>query len=307
MSSNSTDDDDSQVFSGGSKSSQKRPRPSEGFYDCYICVICYEYLTPPVIRCKKDHNYCFTCINRLELLSGGSKCPTCRHPIDKNNRNRFIEGQLEQLIVPCRWKIHGCTEKIPLSQREKHEKVCNDRPGGMKCYFNIDSIENRCYWAGKPTQIRNHLMEEHNFITIERDNLIRFLWDPPNENKIRIRPRLLQIKFPSENNPYSYFILEHLYIPEYKQALFAVRTLDPDLTLNYRIELIDRKGPENGLMFKSRTLSFDEFSLDAYPKLELNRVFQVSYDTIKSFTFINGDDHTEYFSFHVIFDIPVQE
>ena len=135
------DESDSQLVC---QSSKKRPRPSDMFYEAYVCPICYEFLTPPVIRCSQDHNFCLTCIDRMELLSGGSRCPNCRIPINKDNRNRFVEEQLEQLFVYCKYKDQGCVNKIPLSRREKHEKFCEFCPGPVKCYFGIQPFPDKC-------------------------------------------------------------------------------------------------------------------------------------------------------------------
>ena len=170
-----TEESESPATLPESRSAQKHPRPSEIFYDSFVCPICFEYLTPPVIRCKRDHNCCLACIEKMILLSGGNKCPTCRDFIDKDNRNRFVEEQLEQLIVSCQWKKNGCKNKIPLSRREKHEKLCEFRPGTVKCCFDIDGIENKCTWEGKISDVPNHLNSCHEIDVIDRENSVRFV------------------------------------------------------------------------------------------------------------------------------------
>ena len=136
--------------------------------------------------------------------------------------------------------------------------------------------------------------------------MVRFLWNPPNKEILRVRPRILKIKFPCDGTPFSFFILEHVYNPQYKVALFLVRSLDSDLKLNYSIDLIDRNNQDIGLTFRGITMDFSEFQLDDYPNCELKRVFQIPYDLIESFTFKNTDEN-EYFSFHVGFDIPIHD
>lgn len=310
ISSQSPDDSGSESIISGTKSTQKRPRPSEGFYESFICPICYEYLTPPVIRCLKDHNLCLTCFERMEIMSGGNRCPSCRVPIDKDNRNRFVEEQLEQLFVQCQWKSQGCSQKIPLSKRGKHEKTCEFRPGGIKCYYHIASGSSYCEWEGKPSNLWEHLKVTHKCDVIEREYFIRFLWNPPAEDVLRIRPRVLKIGFPSDGNAFTIFILEHFYDPVEKVALFMVRTLDSDVKLNYSIDLVDRHHQEMGLTFRGITMDFespDSFALSDYPDCDLRQVFQVPIKLLQQFTFTLEGENLDYFSFHVIFDIPSKE
>ena len=296
-----------------SHTSQKRPRPSESFYEIFICPVCYEYLSPPVIRCPKDHNLCLTCFERMELLSSGCRCPTCRFPIDKENRNRFVEEQLGQLMVSCRWKEHGCDKRISLSERGRHERVCDQRPGWVNCYFRKGgSGEKHCDWKGKISDLCAHLCANHKGEVHARDTSITFLWNPPEEDALRVRPRLLKIKFPSDGSPDSLFILEHVYTPKHKVGLFLVRSLDPDIQLAYSISLQDRQHPEMALMFKGVTMNFESeeaFGLDEFPDCDLRQVFQVPFKVMHQFKFIHEEDiaKSEYFSVHVKFEIPPKE
>lgn len=127
-----------------SRSVRKRPRSSNDFFELLNCPVCCDYYTPPIINCKKGHSFCINCIERMERTSGDLRCPTCRSPIEKSSRNHLIEDQLEKITVGCVWREFGCKARIALSERQKHEKICDKRPGGVKCYFGHEFFSNSC-------------------------------------------------------------------------------------------------------------------------------------------------------------------
>lgn len=115
---------------------QKRPRPSNDFYESLMCLICTDFFKPPVIQCVKGHSYCQSCIVRMKNSSSKEKtCAVCRSSISSNIRNYSIEEILSKFSVGCCWASRGCESQIFLNNREEHEQNCQFRPL-VDCYFN---------------------------------------------------------------------------------------------------------------------------------------------------------------------------
>ena len=170
-------------------------------------------------------------------------------------------------------------------------------------------MDGACSWKGKISELWTHTAFKHNCGVFEREKSITFLWNLPEEDNIRVRPRLLKIKFPSYGNQETCFILEHLYRPVHRVALFMVRSMDPDVRLGYSITIQDRQQEEIGLVFRGLTMSFESegaFTLDDYPNCDLRQVFQVPLMVLDDFTFVESDGN-QYFSVQVKFDIPPKE
>ena len=284
--------------------SRKRPRSSHDFFELLICPICYDYFAPPVVNCRKGHSYCLSCIDKMERSTGDARCPQCRAPLDKTSRNHIIEDQLEKVSVGCMWHERGCTQRVSLSSRESHERECQYKPGSVNCLYSHEVHEFVCSWSGNPLQLPRHLAIEHCIGPIERNRTVKFLWNPPQELVGRHRYRILSIAYPSGGCSKTNFLLEHIYIPQHKVLLFAVRTFDSEIKLLYNIHLLNRNEESNKLTFSDITSEIDPERhglLADYPKIDKRRALSIGYETIKDFCFLNPEDSTEYFSFHVEF------
>jgi E3 ubiquitin-protein ligase SIAH1 len=81
------------------------------------CPVCMEYLLPPIVLCVNGHNICPRCKPKLK------KCSICRQPF-VNIRNVALEKLARQIKYPCTYWREGCTVKVNLDLKDKHEKVC---------------------------------------------------------------------------------------------------------------------------------------------------------------------------------------
>lgn len=114
---------------------QKRPRPSNDFYESMMCLICSDFYKPPIIQCNKGHSYCYSCVQRMKECSSQSKaCAICRSPISNDLRNYSLEQVLDKFTVQCTWISRGCKQDITLTDRYEHEKTCDYRPQ-VNCYY----------------------------------------------------------------------------------------------------------------------------------------------------------------------------
>ncbi|KDR07295.1 E3 ubiquitin-protein ligase sina [Zootermopsis nevadensis] len=82
------------------------------------CPVCTEYMLPPIVFCTNGHNICPSCKPKV------NQCPTCRQPFVKI-RNVALEKIARQIEYPCTYSKYGCTKKVTLDMKNKHEKVCS--------------------------------------------------------------------------------------------------------------------------------------------------------------------------------------
>ncbi|OMJ66576.1 hypothetical protein SteCoe_36531 [Stentor coeruleus] len=280
---------------------QKHPRLSENFYSYLICPVCYEYLSPPVVRCPRDHNICYDCISRIAHLSKGMKCPECRSPIDQHSHNKALEEQLNELLITCKWKKLGCKEEISLSNIRAHTRTCIFRPGGtISCLFNHpDEPEStHCAWTGRTLNFINHLEEVHLANLVEEGQRLRFIWNIPTHYRCRVKPIRLSLPFIGEK--YVDFVLQHIYNPETKILRFIVLSLNQDVALNYSIKIVDHLGSQSAIRFRGRTHFIDKIDLRKPDKQDIRNIFQVSYTYIESIKYQKPDE-IDYFQFVVKF------
>lgn len=280
---------------------QKRPRLSENFYSYLICPVCYEYLSPPVVRCPRDHNICYECIARIAHLSSGMKCPECRSHIDQNSHNKAIEEQLKELIIACKWKKLGCKEEISLSEIRAHIRTCPFRPGEIiSCLYNHPDEPGltNCSWTGHTFSFIDHLEEAHSISPINENLCLRFVWNAPTKYTCRVKPIRLSLPFSGEK--YVDFILQCIYDPATKLVKFVILSLNQDESLNYSIKIIDYLSSQSAIRFRGRTHFINKIDLRKPEKKDIRNIFQVSYNYIESIKY-QRPDGIDYFQFVVKF------
>lgn len=86
------------------------------FRESLECLICRDFYTPPILLCPYGHSICSVCATKAK------KCPQCRSALNKHSRNKVLEGILEQVSIPCKFK--GCTAVTTLFSRQEHYKSC---------------------------------------------------------------------------------------------------------------------------------------------------------------------------------------
>lgn len=82
------------------------------------CLICKEYMTPPIHFCQTGHIICNKCEKNV------SKCPTCFFPFI-SARNYAVEELCSNVIIPC-------------------QNTSCDFIGGLKdLYIHVESCDNQ--------------------------------------------------------------------------------------------------------------------------------------------------------------------
>ncbi|CAG9329929.1 unnamed protein product [Blepharisma stoltei] len=277
---------------------EKRPRPSNDFYESMICLICSDFFKPPIVQCSKGHSYCQSCVQRMsESQSPCKSCAVCRSPISSEVRNYSLEQLLDKFTIQCNWSSRGCTKQVTLSERFEHEKTCEYRPQ-VFCYYK--ELQ-KCLWRGDPGLIADHLTNCHEVQELTRGSLFRYLWNPPSESIWRYRFRILKQAVSLDSEPFT-FILEHYYSSEEKILCFLVRSPNPDVRKKYRLSILNRNNDNNRITFESFTVSYEEVGhIKDFLKEDLSKMLLIPFKQIQNFCFLCEEDRALYFSLHIHF------
>ncbi|XP_069675847.1 E3 ubiquitin-protein ligase sina-like [Periplaneta americana] len=137
-----------------------------------VCPVCYEYMVPPLMQCRRGHMVCVDC------KSSFTSCPTCRSKF-VNMRNRAMEDVAYNLIYPCKNANLGCQHRSKLEDREHHEGNCT-----FKSFRCVDAP--RCGWSGTRAELLQHVGQFHRNVFLEgpEHNLTMDLYDEEGDNWI---------------------------------------------------------------------------------------------------------------------------
>jgi E3 ubiquitin-protein ligase SIAH1 len=122
---------------------------TEGVLRELQCLMCVEYMLPPIEFCKSGHNICSKC--RLN----SKKCPNCSQQF-ANIRNLALENLTKRVKYPCTNRKFGCKETYPVDLIRAHEGVCHF--AAYKCPF---TKEKQCPWADHLSNFKRHLLDCH--------------------------------------------------------------------------------------------------------------------------------------------------
>lgn len=115
------------------------------------CLVCYEYMIPPIFLCSTGHSICGLC----KQAKGVYKCPMCQSNIT-NTRNFTLENVTAAAKYPCKNKITGCRFVGNSVNIRHHEKYCVT--AHIDCPFN-------CNWKGNTNNVIDHAQKHHNINT----------------------------------------------------------------------------------------------------------------------------------------------
>jgi Seven in absentia protein family len=247
--------------------SKKRLKCTEGYFDAYICPICYNYLSIPVYKCKNDHSYCLTC---LETKLGVSKCYICNNYV--KSRNYFIENQLQNIMSSCIWEKEGCRETFQLSLIKLHEKNCKFQSRQIKCLFNYNESKFNCSWMGSENGLVNHLVDIHDADLYEGEDIVSIKYIFSLSNSMEIDMDLIKITRPIGGLKNPVFVLKHIYDPNSETLVFSLLSINKNIKINYYIDFIDKS---KKLKFKGVTSDINYTCLENYPELDFTKVFAV--------------------------------
>lgn len=117
----------------------------DDFYDKLLieleCPVCSNYMAPPIRQCETGHSICEACRGKLP------KCPLCQKKFT-DSKNISLEALACKMHYPCINRLSGCTAKLSLEERDKHELNCSFK--GFKCAMD------KCPWVGKLEDVVEH-------------------------------------------------------------------------------------------------------------------------------------------------------
>jgi len=113
--------------------------------------VCTDYMRPPIILCANGHNICNICKPKMH------HCPSCRDQF-LYTRNMALEDLARQVMYPCKYRSHGCTEIRSHDKIGGHQATCRYSP--QVCPLAKLAIGN-CRWTGSYSDIKGHLKENH--------------------------------------------------------------------------------------------------------------------------------------------------
>jgi hypothetical protein len=81
------------------------------------CPVCLDIVTSPVLQCQRGHHVCNNCWKRV------FSCPLCKCN-SSETRNYVAEAMIEKLLLPCKYRVDGCSETMLQVEKAAHEKAC---------------------------------------------------------------------------------------------------------------------------------------------------------------------------------------
>ncbi|XP_065171718.1 E3 ubiquitin-protein ligase Siah2-like [Atheta coriaria] len=88
----------------------------------FECVVCTEYMHPPIIQCIEGHSVCNECYKKL------GSCPTCRQKFNTECRPLVLERLHNKIKFPCKYRESGCQEEQYGFDIQKHQIDCEFAP-----------------------------------------------------------------------------------------------------------------------------------------------------------------------------------
>ncbi|CAG9783473.1 unnamed protein product [Diatraea saccharalis] len=126
----------------------------------FECLVCFDYILPPILQCESGHLVCSSCRPKL------SCCPTCRGRLGYI-RNLAMEKVARNVMFPCKYSNTGCTVTLVHTEKAEHEEACEFRPYSCPC----PGVS--CSWQGGLDQVMPHLMMSHKCIsTLQGENIV---------------------------------------------------------------------------------------------------------------------------------------
>lgn len=119
---------------------------------------------PPIMRCKKGHNYCYNCYGKYE------KCPLCEAP-HSSNQDAVLKKMHNQVKFPCKHKKYGCLVVVKGKNLNQHERNCTVKLIECPEYFF-----GTCAWSGTLSGITEHCISAHPTISVTIPT-VSYTWD----------------------------------------------------------------------------------------------------------------------------------
>ncbi|KAJ3654572.1 hypothetical protein Zmor_013750 [Zophobas morio] len=135
------------------------------FLDRLTCLVCFEYMFPPIFQCGGGHSICSNCKNRI------SECPLCKQEI-RDTHNFPLEEMAQLLHYRCKFEDFGCNFRAKPEEMKQHQRFCLFGP--HQC--PLKDYED-CSWAHAAKEIYPHIVSNHYENLLEVDYVVVFMGD----------------------------------------------------------------------------------------------------------------------------------
>ncbi|CAG9833282.1 unnamed protein product [Diabrotica balteata] len=114
------------------------------------CMICCEYMLPPIYQCLTGHSICEECKESIK------ECPICRKEF-QNTKNFALAHIIEHLNYPC--KYNGCKFVTKSKDIRKHQTTCIYSPTNCQLKEHFDYYEETYF-----DEVYGHIVKNHDEI-----------------------------------------------------------------------------------------------------------------------------------------------
>lgn len=148
---------------------------SEDDFEIIKCGICLAMFDRPLVTSCCQQSYCSVCIK--QWIRNAKTCPNCRKQLTEKKLTvppRFSMNMINNKLIYCEHKSHGCDAQIKLGDLSSHLKCCQFSP------------HNRCQLCG---QIKN---SGHNCVAQMSDRVANLHTElqMANENNAKLKEKL---------------------------------------------------------------------------------------------------------------------
>ncbi|RXG54498.1 E3 ubiquitin-protein ligase sina [Armadillidium vulgare] len=105
----------------------------EGLLRLFECPGCHNFMTPPLLQCRKGHLLCEKCKVSLKAT-----CPKCKQRVT-DNTNYMMEQVCQLVRFPCQFGKYGCPEYHIPKHKTDHEHFCVFRP--VHCHYETSGCQ----------------------------------------------------------------------------------------------------------------------------------------------------------------------
>lgn len=119
----------------------------------YECIVCCQYMHPPIRHCTQGHSYCNSCSTKMQ------SCPVCRSQHNPRTVKNLMDQFHQHILFPCQCNDTECNCLVLESTSSSISMLCrNCQPDWILCPFSSFAF---CTWIGRTSLAEEHLYEEH--------------------------------------------------------------------------------------------------------------------------------------------------
>ena len=238
----------------------------------FECCVCLEYINPPILQCQNSHVFCQTCRKKFE---SPAKCPTCRVELLQTDiRSHSLEQIADTLGLqfPCKYSSNGCDVTSLLTEKAKHEELCEFVP------YRCPHVFIECQWLGSREHVIQHLIDEHQYPAIKSH------LDFPIELKDDREYICLSLLRYEDNEFISIIDFDFKYKNNFKAIVLFIGEQRIADQFKYRIEIINKSNGtelqwiDEPISIRSDVKSLLDYDSDDGLNLDKKIINRLSYD-----------------------------